>query len=318
MRVLVTGGAGFIGSHVVRVLLAAGHRVTVVDNLSTGRRGLIPADAVFVRGDLKQEGRLVEWLAGHEVVVHLAALVPVPLSVQRPVEFTENNVVNTVRLLEAMRRAGVRGIVFSSSATVYGEPQRLPLREDDPLGTQSNPYGASKVAAEAFIAAYSRLYGLDATILRYFNPYGPNELCEPETHVIPNIVRTALQRTPIPVYWQGEQVRDFIYVEDLARAHAAVLGQKGLNYFNVGSELGTKVKEVLQIVTDIVGYPLRIDDCGERAGDLPAYYATAEKLRRATGWQATVGLEEGLGRTVEFFQEHLAGRDPASGSRRSH
>ena len=318
MRVLVTGGAGFIGSHVVRVLLAAGHRVTVVDNLSTGRRGLIPADAVFVRGDLKQEGRLVEWLAGHEVVVHLAALVPVPLSVQRPVEFTENNVVNTVRLLEAMRRAGVRGIVFSSSATVYGEPQRLPLREDDPLGTQSNPYGASKVAAEAFIAAYSRLYGLDATILRYFNPYGPNELCEPETHVIPNIVRAALQRTPIPVYWQGEQVRDFIYVEDLARAHAAVLGQKGLNYFNVGSELGTKVKEVLQIVTDIVGYPLRIDDCGERAGDLPAYYATAEKLRRATGWQATVGLEEGLGRTVEFFQEHLAGRDPASGSRRSH
>ena len=318
MRVLVTGGAGFIGSHVVRVLLAAGHRVTVLDNLSTGRRGLIPADAVFVRGDLKQEGRLVEWLAGHEVVVHLAALVPVPLSVQRPVEFAENNVVNTVRLLEAIRRAGVRGIVFSSSATVYGEPRRLPLREDGPMGTQSNPYGASKVAAEAFIAAYSQLYGLDATILRYFNPYGPNELCEPETHVIPNIVRAALQRTPIPVYWQGEQVRDFIYAEDLAWAHATVLGLKGLNYFNVGSELGTKVKEILQIVTDIVGYPLLIDDRGERAGDLSAYYATAEKLRRATGWQATVGLEEGLSRTVEFFQERLAGRDPASGSRSSH
>ncbi|HLG11821.1 MAG TPA: NAD-dependent epimerase/dehydratase family protein [Dehalococcoidia bacterium] len=303
MRVFVTGGAGFLGSHVSNVLLQAGHQVTVLDNLSTGHREMVPKGAVFIKGDLKQEAKLREWLKGHDVVIHLAALVPVPVSVQHPVEFAENNVVNTVRLLEAMRLAGVKKIVFSSSATVYGLPRNLPLREDEPLGVQSNPYGATKVSAEAFVAAFQRLYNLDATILRYFNPYGPNELCEPETHLIPNVVQAALRDEPIPIFWKGEQVRDFIYVEDLAMAHVAVLGQTGLNYFNVGSEKGVKVKEVLSAVTDILDKPLRIKDLGERPGDVPALYATSERLRKATGWHAKVDLEEGLRRTVAFFRE---------------
>jgi UDP-glucose 4-epimerase len=303
MRVFVTGGAGFLGSHVTNVLLQAGHQVTVLDNLSTGHRRMVPKGAVFIKGDLKQEVKLREWLKGHDVVIHLAALVPVPVSVEHPVEFAENNVVNTVRLLESMRIAGVRNIVFSSSATVYGLPRSLPLREDDPLGVQSNPYGATKVSAEAFVAAYQRLHGFDATIMRYFNPYGPNELCDPETHLIPNVIQAALRDEPIPIFWKGEQVRDFIYVEDLAQAHVAVLGQTGLNYFNVGSEKGVKVNEVLSAVTDILDKPLRIKDLGERPGDVPALYATSERLRKATGWQAKVGLEEGLRRTVAFFRE---------------
>jgi UDP-glucose 4-epimerase len=309
MRVFVTGGAGFIGSHVTRVLLAAGHQVTVLDNLSTGKRELVPEGATFIRGDLKDEARLDGWLSGNEIVIHLAALVPVPTSVKQPVAFAENNVVNTVRLLEAMRRTGTRQIIFSSSATVYGEPKRLPLREDDPIALQSNPYGASKVAAEGFVAVYNRLHGLDTTILRYFNPYGPNELCDPETHVVPTIVRAALLRDRIPIYWKGEQVRDYIYVEDLARAHAAVLGCEGLSYFNVGSERGIKVRDVLQAVTDIVGYPLVIDDLGERAGDVPANYASSEKLRKATGWRPEIDLDEGLRRTVDYFRERLGVKD---------
>ena len=315
MRVFVTGGAGFIGSHVARVLIEAGHQVTVLDNLSTGQEGLVPPGAVFIRGDLKQEARLRGWLAGHDAVIHLAALVPVAVSVARPVAFAKNNVVNTVRLLEAMRQASVSRIVFSSSATVYGLPQRLPLKEDEPLGTASNPYGASKVAAEAFIAAYHRLHGFDATILRYFNPYGPDELCEPETHVIPNIVRAALTRQPIPLFWGGEQVRDYIYVTDLARAHLAVLDIEGLSYFNVGSETGTKVKEIIQTVTDLVGYPLLIDDLGERPGDVPALYASSTKLQRATGWRAEVGMATGLRLTVEDFEERLE-RDREGAARR--
>jgi len=305
MQIFVTGGAGFIGSHVSRILLEAGHGVTVFDNLSTGHRELVPAGAAFIEGDLKDES-LPRVLAGHEAVVHLAALVPVPVSIARPVEFAENNVVNTVRLLEAMRAAGTRRIVFSSSATVYGMPRSLPLREDEPVGVQSNPYGASKVAAEAFIAAYNRLHGIDATILRYFNPYGPNELCEPETHAVPNIVRATLKQEPIPLYWQGQQVRDFIYVEDLARAHAAVVGLEGLNYFNVGSEQGTLIRTLLDIVEGIVGHPLVIDDRGERPGDVPALYSSSEKLHLATGWRPQVGLEEGLARTVAFFRDRLA------------
>jgi UDP-glucose 4-epimerase len=306
MRVFVTGGAGFLGSHITNVLLAAGHQVTVLDNLSTGHRESVPKGAVFIKGDLKQEAKLPGWLQGHDVVIHLAALVPVPTSVRMPVAFAENNVVNTVRLLEGMRAAGVRRIIFSSSATVYGNPRRLPLREDDPIQTQSNPYGATKVAAEGFIAVYHNLYGFDATLLRYFNPYGPNELCDPETHAIPNIIRAALTDTPIPVYWRGEQLRDFIYVVDLAEAHAAVLEQTGLNYFNVGTEKGTSVKQVLQIVTDVIGHPLRVDDLGERPGDVPALYATSERLRKATGWQAKVPLEDGLPLTVAYFRERIA------------
>jgi UDP-glucose 4-epimerase len=302
MRVFVTGGAGFIGSHVVSALLRAGHEVTVLDNLTTGHADAVPPSVDFIQGDLRDEANLQGWLGGHDAVVHLAALVPVPTSVRRPVEFAENNVVNTVRLLEAMHQTGVSRIVFSSSATVYGLPESLPLREDAPLGVQSNPYGATKVSAEAFVAAYQRLYGIDATILRYFNPYGPNELCEPETHLVPNVIRNALAGKPVPVYWQGEQIRDYIYVEDLAEAHEAVLGIAGLTTFNVGSETGVKVNDVLKAVEAILGTRLQIDDRGERPGDVPALYASSQRLREATGWQAKVGLDEGLERTIEFYR----------------
>lgn len=302
MRVFVTGGAGFIGGHVVTALLRAGHEVTVLDNLSTGHKQALAPEAAFIEGDLRDESSLPGWLAGHEAVIHLAALVPVPTSVKRPVAFAENNVVNTVRLLEAMHQTGVGRIVFSSSATVYGLPEELPLREDAPLGVQSNPYGATKVSAEAFVAAYQRLYGFDATVLRYFNPYGPNELCEPETHLVPNVIRNALAGRPVPVYWQGEQVRDYIYVEDLAEAHVAVLGQSGLTTFNVGSEVGVKVNDVLRGVAEILGHDLQIDDLGERPGDVPALYAASDRLRDATGWRAKVSLREGLERTVDYYR----------------
>jgi UDP-glucose 4-epimerase len=302
MKVFVAGGAGFIGSHVTRALLQAGHQATVLDNLSAGKFELVPPQAGFILGDLKDEASLPGWLEGHDVVIHLAALVPVGPSVSNPVGYAENNVVNTVRLLEGMRTSGVRRIVFSSSATVYGVPQSLPIREDDPVSAQNNPYGATKVAAEAFIAVYNRLHGFDATILRYFNPYGPNELCEPETHAVPTIVAKALADEPIPLYWQGEQIRDFIYIEDLAAAHVAVLGQTGLNYFNVGTEKGVAVKEVIEGVGKILGRPLRTIDMGERPGDVHAYYASSERLRVATGWQAQTDLAEGLRRTVAYYQ----------------
>ncbi len=305
MRVLVTGGAGFIGSHVSRVLLEQGHQVTVLDNLSRGRRDLVPETAAFVHADLADEAATAEALRGHDAVIHLAGFLEVAVSVERPVQFTENNVVNSVRLLEAMRRAGVGKIVFSSSATVYGVPKRLPLREDDPLGMQANPYGASKVAVETFLGVYHQLYGFDCVSLRYFNPYGPNELCDPETHAVPNIVRAALERRPIPLYWRGEQVRDFIYVEDLARAHIDPLEVGGLQVFNVGTEVGTKVIDVVETVFRILGYRVPIEDLGERPGDVSATYASSEKLRSLLGWRAQVDLEEGLRRTIEHYRERL-------------
>ena len=302
MKVLVAGGAGFIGSSLTNVLLAEQHEVTVLDNLSKGFRALVPDGARFIEGDLRDEEHLPGWLRGHDAVIHMAAFIEVGRSVEEPVLFAENNVVNSVRLLEAMHRADVGKIVFSSSATVYGTPSRLPISEEDLLGVQSNPYGASKVSTEAFVATYNSLYGMDAIVLRYFNPYGPNELHEPETHAIPNFIKSALAKTPIPLYWKGEQVRDFIYVEDLARAHTAVLGLSGLQYFNVGSETGTKIIDIIGEITDILEYHVEIEDLGERAGDVPATYASSAKLAAATCWRAQVALHEGLERTVEWFR----------------
>ena len=305
MRVCVTGGAGFIGSAVTRVLLDEGHDVTVIDNLSKGFRTLVPESVRFIEGDMRDE-RLPEWLRGHDAVIHMAAFIEVARSVDEPVVFAENNVVNSVRLLDAMRRAGVAKIVFSSSATVYGDPQSLPICETDALGAASNPYGASKVATEAFAQSFHATAGIDAIILRYFNPYGPNELHDPETHAIPNFIKAMLAQEAIPLYWKGEQVRDFIYVDDLARAHTAVLALSGLDYFNVGSDTGSKMIDVIDEIAQIVGREPQIADLGERPGDVPASYASSEKLRAATGWRAQVPLREGLERTVEWFAERRA------------
>jgi UDP-glucose 4-epimerase len=305
LRVFVTGGAGFIGSHLSRVLLEEGHQVTVLDDLRRGRRELVPEGAAFVQAGLADEAATEAALRGHDAVIHMAGSLEVAMSVKDPVFYAENNVVNSVKLLESMRRAGVGKIVFSSSATVYGVPKRLPLREDDLLGMQANPYGASKVAVETYLGVYHQLYGFDCVLLRYFNPYGPNELCDPETHAVPNIVRACLERRPVPLYWKGEQVRDYIYVEDLARAHVAPLHVKGFEVFNVGTEVGTKVIDIVHTVFRLLGYEVPIDDLGERLGDIAASYASSEKLRKQLGWRAQVGLEEGLRRTIDHYRERL-------------
>lgn len=305
MKILVTGGAGFIGSHVTRLLLEDGHEVSVVDNLSTGHKEALDPRAKLYPIDLSDQKSLEKILPGHDSVIHMAASIEVGESVKNPVEFTENNIVNTVRLLEAMRKTDVRKIIFSSSACVYGVPAKLPITEDDPLGKQSNPYGITKLCMEQFSSLYHDVHSFDCVILRYFNPYGPGELHDPETHAIPNFIASTLKKEPIPLYWKGEQVRDFIYIEDLARAHTAVLGLSGFQIFNVGTETGVKIREVLDKIFEIVGYGVEIKDLGERLGDVPATYASGAKIKKELGWVARVGLEEGLKKTIEFFKQKV-------------
>ncbi len=306
MKVVVTGGAGFIGSHVTKVLCDIGHEVTVIDNLSTGFEQLIDSRANFVQLDLANEKELVNALKGHEAVIHLAGFIEVAESVRQPLKFAENNINGSLHLLEAMRQAQVKKIIFSSSACVYGVPQNLPISESDPLGVQVNPYGVTKIAVENFCSVYWQIHGFDCVILRYFNPYGPGELHKPETHAIPNFIKAVLDKKPIPLYWQGKQVRDFIYVEDLAKAHASVLNLSGWHVFNVGTEVGVKVIDVLQTIFKVVGYEVPINDLGERKGDVPATYASALKLQKTVGWKAEVGLEEGLRRTIEFYKNYFS------------
>ena len=302
MRVLVTGGAGFIGSHVNKLLLDQGHSVTVVDDLSKGHQDSIDARVDFHQIGLENQEELEKILPGHDGVIHMASFIEVGESVKKPVEFAQNNIVGTVKLLEAMKNANVKKMIFSSSACVYGKPEKLPITEEDPLGEQENPYGITKVTMEEFCKLFHTLHNFDVTILRYFNPYGPGELHEPETHAIPNFVKSALTKTPIPLFWKGEQIRDFIFIDDLAQAHILALTLTGLHIYNVGTESGVKVADVVKQIFEIVGYEVPIDDKGERKGDVQALVASSEKLKKELGWNAKVNLEEGLKKTIEFFK----------------
>lgn len=304
MKVVVTGGAGFIGSHVTNKLLEAGHEVTVVDNLSRGFSEFVNQKAKFEQADIDDEGKMAAILAGQEALIHLANFIVVPESVERPVEYAENNIVKTIKLLEVMRKQRVNRIVFSSSATVYGDA-KSPLKESDPIGNSTNPYGASKVAMEQFISSYHKNWGLESTILRYFNPFGPNENHEPETHAIPNFIVKTLKKEPIPLYWKGEQVRDFIYVEDLASAHVQALGLGGFNILNVGTGQGVKVIDVVKKIFSLVGYETSINDLGPRPGDAQETFASADLIKQVLGWQATTSLDAGLAKTIDYFKKKL-------------
>lgn len=302
MKILVTGGAGFIGSHVTKLLLDQEHDVTVVDNLSSGHQDAVDTRAKFIKSDLSDQSKLEEVLKGYDGVIHMASFIEVGESVKNPVGFAENNIVGTVKLLEAMKNTNVRKIIFSSSACVYGKPNKLPITEEDPLGSQENPYGITKVTMEQFCILYNKLYGFDVTILRYFNPYGPGELHTPETHAIPNFVKAALSKQPIPLFWKGEQIRDFIYIDDLVKAHVLPLNLSGLHVYNVGSETGVKVIDVVKKIFKILGYEVPIDNKGERKGDVAELVASAQKIKKELGWSANVNLDEGLERTIEFFK----------------
>ncbi|HEY5600721.1 MAG TPA: UDP-glucose 4-epimerase GalE [Patescibacteria group bacterium] len=301
-KVLVTGGAGFLGSWTAKLLLDAGHKVVVYDNLSKGFEKLIDPRSTFVKASLSQKEKLTDALKGVDAVIHMAAYIVVPESVEKPDLYWENNVEGTKVLLEAMRDAGVGKIIFSSTATVYGDPDKLPLTEDMPVKLAANPYGQTKIEMEKMITEEHEKSSLNAIILRYFNPYGPNELHNPETHAIPNFIKAALKKESIPLYWKGEQVRDFIYVEDLARSHIDVLPLKGLQIFNVGTNKGEKVIDVVKTIFEIVGYEVPIWDLGERPGDVMANYASSEKIKKSVGWEAKVTLKEGLTKTIDFFK----------------
>lgn len=302
MKILVTGGAGFIGSHIVKQLLEVGNEVIVYDDFSTSSREGVDPEAIVVEGRLQDLKLLTESLLGVDSVIHMASFIAVEESVKDPLKYIDNNVLGTACLLEATRGSGVKKIVFSSSATVYGEPKSLPVREDAPLSA-ANPYAASKIAMEALCESFNKTDGFDVTILRYFNPYGPGENHDPETHAIPNFIKAGIRKEPVPLYWKGEQVRDFIYVEDLAAAHIAVLNLTGYNVFNVGTEAGTKIIDVINILSEVFGYTLEIKDLGDRKGDVMANYASSSKLKETTGWEAKVDLKEGLTKTVEWFKK---------------
>lgn len=303
---LVTGGAGYVGSVVAACLLEAGHRVTVLDDLSTGFREGVPAGADFIEGRVQDAAR---WLdpafpahASFDAVLHFAACSQVGESVTDPDKYWRNNVGGTIELLAAMREAGVRRLVFSSTAATYGEPARSPITEDDPTAP-TNPYGASKLAVDQMISGECRAHGLAAVSLRYFNVAGAHfaadgtaygERHDPESHLIPLVLQVAQgRREAISVYGDdyptpdGTCVRDYIHVTDLAEAHllaldGAVPGEHLI--CNLGNGQGFSVREVVETVRKVTGHPVPEVAAPRRDGDPAVLVAAADRARQRLGW----------------------------------
>jgi UDP-glucose 4-epimerase len=306
MRVLVTGGAGYIGGVVAAQLVAAGHEVTVLDDLSTGFADAVPAGATFVKGTLRDCA--AEVLSdGAEAVLHFAAKSLVGESVAEPAKYWSNNLGGTIALLEAMREIGVRTIVFSSTAAVYGEPERTPVTETDPTRPTS-PYGASKLAVDTTLAEFARLYGFGAVSLRYFNVAGAQRTADghwlgerhhPETHLIPNVLASVTDGRRMQVFGDdyptpdGTCVRDYIHVADLADAHLRALaacrtGQHRV--YNLGNGAGFSVREVIEVCRDVTGAAIGTDVAARRAGDPAVLVASSAKIQEDLGWRATRDL----------------------------
>ena len=323
MKILVTGGAGYIGSHMVKLLVETGAEVTVLDDLSTGH-----ADAVrgrdFVQGDVADLPFTKKLLQerGIEAVVHFAASSLVGESMADPLKYYRRNVGGTAALVQAMREAGVARIVFSSTAAVYGDPVRTPIDEAHP--TQPvNPYGASKLAVERMLSDCSAAYGIGAVVLRYFNAAGADpsgelgERHDPETHLIPLVLQAASgRRASISVFgsdWptrDGTCVRDYIHVNDLCDAHLRALDwlATGGRYdaFNLGNGDGATVLEVIEAARRVTGKPIRIDQAARRAGDPATLVADAAKARRVLGWRPARGDIEGIVRDAWNFEQRRA------------
>jgi UDP-glucose 4-epimerase len=298
MKLLVTGGAGYIGSIVSRLLIADGHEVVVFDSLERGHREAVAPQARLIVGDLRDADAIGQAVAeGFDGVLHFAAFALVGESVADPGMYYRNNVVGTLNLLEAMTAAGVPRLVFSSTCAVYGQPDEVPISEQAPPRPQ-NAYGASKLAADQMIGDFCVAHGLGAVSLRYFNVAGASggvgEDHEPETHLIPNVLRVALgQRESVEIYGSdyptpdGTAIRDYIHIDDLAAAHQLALAgaRPGMHrIFNLGTGTGFSVREVIAAVEAVTGVQIPAVDRPRRPGDPPQLVAAAERVRAELGW----------------------------------
>ena len=301
MRVLVTGGAGYIGSVTVEALTARGDEVQVVDNLSTGHRAAVDPEIPFHEVDLRETERLTALLReqGAEAVVHFAAASLVGESVNDPAKYMENNVGGTLSLLRAMKEAGTDKLVFSSTAATYGEPQSIPLREDHPT-EPTNPYGLTKRFMEQAMEAYAAAYGMRFVALRYFNACGATpsrgEHHDPETHLIPLVLDVALgKRGSISIFGtdydtpDGTCIRDYIHVSDLARAHLLALDWLarggGPLICNLGNGEGFSVREVIDVCREVTGFAIPAVEAPRREGDPSRLVADATLARERLGWK---------------------------------
>ena len=296
MTALVTGGAGFIGSNLVKRLIRSGHEVVVLDNYTSGCRDNLEAlpDARVVEGDVRDEAAVRAAMRGCDVVFHLAASVGNTRSIEHPIQDSEINVLGTLRVLEAARHHGVRKVVFSSSAGIFGELTTVPIREDHPAEPDT-PYGASKLGAEKLCLAYAKLYPLECICLRYFNVYGVNQRYDAYGNVIPIFAHCALHGESLTIHGDGEQTRDFVNVEDVATANYQAGLSRGVSgAFNIASGTRITINALAALIAESTGQPVAIHHGPPRAGDVRHSLADVSAARAAFGFEPTVTLQQGI------------------------
>lgn len=306
MRTLVTGGAGFIGSNLVRALLARGDEVRVLDNFSSGNRANLAGlehEVELVEGDLRSYERVHAAVRGVEVVYHQGALPSVPRSVQDPLTTTAVNVEGTLNVLLAARDEAVRRVVNASSSSVYGNEGELP-RAETQLPDPISPYAVAKLAAERFCTSFSRVYSMEVVSLRYFNVFGPRQ--DPLSQyaaVVPRFIRAVAARDPVTVYGDGEQSRDFTYVDNVVAANLLAADASSVHgeIVNVATGSSVTVNELADTIGRLLDLPVEKAHEPEREADVRASWADLESARRLLGYQTQVDLEEGLRRTMDFL-----------------
>ncbi len=325
MKVLVTGAAGYIGSHAVKHLLQAGHSVVALDNLSRGHREAVPSSVTFVELDVRNSEALTRVLKDQavECVMHFAAFAYVGESVEKPLLYYDNNTAGTLGVLKAIAAAGVSRLVFSSTCATYGEPEKMPIREDTPQ-SPINPYGWSKLFSERMLRDYAACTpGFACAALRYFNVAGSaadgsiGEHHEPETHLIPVILQAALgKREKLVIFGEdyptpdGTCIRDYIHVEDLVDAHAHVMQRlsPGFHTYNLGIGHGYSVKQIIDAAREVVAQPFKVEVGPRRPGDPPSLYADASKIERELGWKAKrTDIKATIESAWRWFKAHPSG-----------
>jgi UDP-glucose 4-epimerase len=314
---LVTGGAGFIGSNLVKALVEQGRDVTVLDNLSSGyRENLSPFSGIrFVEADIRDPDAVDEAMRGTRVVFHLAASVGNRRSIDDPIADAETNVLGTLRVLEAARRRHVRKVVASSSAGIFGELKTLPIREDHPVEPDT-PYGSTKLCAEKLCLAYAKLHGIEAICLRYFNVYGPNQRFDAYGNVIPIFAFQMLRGEPLTIFGDGEQTRDFINVGDVVQANLKASTTTGLSgAFNLGSGTRITINRLVELLRAVSGIDPAISYGPQRPGDVRHSLADIRSAQEAIGFEPAVPIAAGLAEYMTWAREEAGRAAPPTSKR---
>ena len=302
MKILVTGGAGFIGSHIVDEYISLGHEVCVIDNMIHGKEVNVNPKAKLYKIDIRDKN-IKEIFKGEkfDVVCHQAAQISVPNSIKNPFEDADINIMGTLNILECCKDFGVKKIIYPASAAIFGEPLYLPVDEKHPLNMQCG-YGVTKHTIEHYLEVYNKLYGIKYTSFRYANVYGPRQDATGEGGVIAIFSEKFLENEAPCIFGDGEQTRDFVYVKDVAKANAIALNDLDNELYNVATNYKISVNDLFNVFNKITGNNLKPIYKEERIGDIKNSYMSYDKIKEACGWTPKYSLEEGLKETLEFYK----------------